>query len=187
MQPRDTAFQTLLIAARANQRWAWEALYREYAPQVLGYLRTQQPDVAEELLGETFVSVVRDIAKFDGSCIAFRSWVFRIAHNRLVDAARASKRRNEQLEGEVPRADGCALAPDAADEAIANDRNARVRAALSTLPHDQRAVMYLRYMQDMPHHRIADLLGKSPPAVKMLQQRALAHLATRMRAFAAAS
>jgi len=77
-------------------------LYRQLAPAVLGYVRSQGAAEPEDLLGEIFLQVVRDIGRFRGDEAALRRWVFTIAHHRLIDARRRSQRRPAMSDGPVP-------------------------------------------------------------------------------------
>src|SRR5688500_9416449 len=67
-------------------------LYRDLAPAVLGYLRTQRVPEPEDVLGEVFLQVARDLRRFKGDDAAMRRWVFSIAHNRAMDAHRKRTR-----------------------------------------------------------------------------------------------
>ena len=63
--------------------------YRRLAPTVLGYLRARRVPDAEDVLGEVFLQVARDLPRFRGdSEDDLRRWVMTIAHNRMADAAR---------------------------------------------------------------------------------------------------
>jgi RNA polymerase sigma-70 factor, ECF subfamily len=171
----DVDFERVLLAARANGQWAWEAIYRAYAPSVLGYLRSQGATSPEDLLGEVFVSVVRDIGRFAGSRDAFRGWLFRIAQNRLIDARRAERRRPVRADhdaGDLPELAAPAREDDGGDDAIA---------LLAVLPDDQRAALYLRFVLDLSQQEVAAILGKRVGAVKMLQRRGQDRLANEIR------
>jgi RNA polymerase sigma-70 factor (ECF subfamily) len=169
--PGEESFQGVLDAALANAEWAWEALYRAHASALLGYLRSQNAPSPEDLLGEVFVSVVRDLHRFSGTAGAFRGWVFRIAQHRLIDARRAERRRPRIADLEPPDVTDTADGPGAALEAR------ELVALLGMLPADQRAVLYLRYVADLSQNEIADVLGKRVGAVKMLQRRGQDRLA----------
>lgn len=91
------AFPSVLLAARVGAEWAWTALYRDLAPPVLGYLRGTGAADPEDLTGEVFLRVVRDLARFEGGEADFRSWIFTIAHHRLLDQRRSRSRRPEDL------------------------------------------------------------------------------------------
>jgi RNA polymerase sigma factor (sigma-70 family) len=166
----DLDFERILLAARANGAWAWEAIYRTYAPAVLGYLRSQGAPSPEDLLGEVFVSVVRDIGRFAGSRDAFRGWLFRIAQNRLIDARRAEQRRPVRSDHDP------ADLPEPAAPARDVDGDDTI-ALLAVLPDDQRAVLYLRFVLDLSQQEVAAILGKRVGAVKMLQRRGQDRLA----------
>src|SRR3954470_22954958 len=110
------AFEDVLGAARAGAEWAWERIYAELSPRVAGYLRALGAGDPEDLVGEVFLQVVRGLDGFEGDEAAFRTWVFTIAHRRLVDDLRRRRRRppGPSLE-DVPEPAG----GDVRDEAVA--------------------------------------------------------------------
>jgi RNA polymerase sigma factor (sigma-70 family) len=165
-------FTSLLEAAREGNEAAWQDLYNSLAPVVLGYLRANGAPDPEDVLGEVFLQVARDIARFDGEEPGFRSWVFTIAHHRLIDARRHSARRPVELSPEPPEPGG--HADDAADEALAKIGTDEVQRVLSMLSEDQRAVLLLRVIGDLSIEDVAKAVGKRPGAVKALQRRGLA-------------
>ena len=95
-------FTSLLESARQGREAAWQELYNGLAPVVLGYLRANGAPDPEAVLSEVFLQVARDITTFDGEERGFRSWVFTIAHHRLIDARRHSARRPVDLSPEPP-------------------------------------------------------------------------------------
>jgi RNA polymerase sigma factor (sigma-70 family) len=165
-------FTSLLEAAREGHEAAWQDLYNSLAPVVLGYLRANGAPDPEDVLGEVFLQVARDIARFDGEEPGFRSWVFTIAHHRLIDARRHSARRPVELSAEPPEPGG--HADDAADEALAKIGTEEVQRVLGVLSEDQRAVLLLRVIGDLSIEDVAKAVGKRPGAVKALQRRGLA-------------
>ena len=165
-------FTSLLEAAREGSEGAWQELYSGLAPVVLGYLRANGSPDPEDVLSEVFLQVARDIVKFDGDEKGFRSWVFTIAHHRLIDARRHSARRPVELSPEPP--EPIDRAEDAADEALVRIGNEEVRRVLSILSTDQRTVLLLRVVGDMSIEDVATAVGKRPGAVKALQRRGLA-------------
>jgi RNA polymerase sigma factor (sigma-70 family) len=165
-------FTTLLEAARQGSEAAWQELYDGLAPVVLGYLRANHSPDPEDVLSEIFLQVARDISSFEGEEQGFRSWVFTIAHHRLIDARRHSARRPVDLSAEPPEPSG--RADDAADEALARIGVEEVHRVLAVLSDDQRAVLLLRVLADMSIEDVASAVGKRPGAVKALQRRGLA-------------
>jgi RNA polymerase sigma factor (sigma-70 family) len=165
-------FTSLLESAREGSEAAWQELYNGLAPVVLGYLRANGAPEAEDVLSEVFLQVARDIATFDGEERGFRSWVFTIAHHRLIDARRHSARRPVDLAAEPPEPGE--RADDAADEALNRIGIEEVNRVLATLSEDQRAVLLLRIVGDLSIEDVARAIGKRPGAVKALQRRGLA-------------
>jgi RNA polymerase sigma-70 factor, ECF subfamily len=165
-------FTTLLEAARQGSEAAWQELYDGLAPVVLGYLRANNAPDPEDVLSEVFLQVARDISGFDGEEPGFRSWVFTIAHHRLIDARRHSARRPVDLSPEPPEPRG--RADDAAEEALARIGVEEVHRVLAALSDEQRAVLLLRLLADMSIDDVAKAVGKRPGAVKALQRRGLA-------------
>lgn len=173
------AFGSTLDSARDGAPWALEAIYRDLAPAVLGYLRGQRAAEPEDLTSEVFVGVVRGLRGFDGDERSFRSWVFSIAHRRLIDERRRLVRRREDAVDPSALAGSLAgsAVGDAEDEAVARLGGGWAVRTLDLLTHDQRSVLLLRVLADLSVEDVARLLGKRPGAVKTLQRRALASLA----------
>lgn len=161
-------FPQTLAAARTGAEWAWACLYRDLAPPVLGYLRGRGAAEPEDLTGEVFLQVVRDLSGFDGGEREFRAWVFVVAHNRLVDERRRRARRPEEPTPDVPTAgQSCG----AEEEALLGLGVERVRRVLQQLSPDQQAVLLLRILGRLTVEEVARVVGKSPGAVKALQRR----------------
>jgi RNA polymerase sigma-70 factor, ECF subfamily len=167
-------FEGVLGAARGHEEWAWRLLYRGLAPKVRGYLRARERIDADDLLGEVFVQVVRDLPRFDGTEREFEAWVMTIAHNRLIDAGRRRARRPLSVMPADQVVDACG--GDVEDEALIRIGNERVHRALARLSEDQRSVILLRVVSDLTVEQVALALHKTPGAVKALQRRGLAAL-----------
>jgi RNA polymerase sigma factor (sigma-70 family) len=171
-------FPTLLDSARQGDRGSLEAIHHDLAPVVIGYLRGQGAAEPEDLAAEVFVGVARGLRSFRGDERAFRSWVFSIAHRRLIDERRRLSRRKEQpvdpsdLAGGLDRSGG-----DVEAEALARIGESWVLNAIRRLTPDQRAVLLLRVVADLPVEEVARIVGRTPGAVKALQRRALSALA----------
>lgn len=165
-------FDQVLAAARRGEERAWTALVLDLLPVLTGYLRGQGCTNADDVASETLLQVVRDLARFDGSESAFRSWVFTIAHHRLIDARRYHNARpadavdDEQLARSLP-------AHGFEDEAVAGLGSPELDALLAAATPEQRDVLLLRYVADLSLHEVAEVLGKGYGAVKALHRRAL--------------
>jgi RNA polymerase sigma factor (sigma-70 family) len=176
-------FPEVLAGARQGDPSSMRALYRDLAPAVLGYLRGQGCPDAEDAASEVFVGLVRGLPRFRGDEGDFRRWVFSIAHRRMVDERRRVARRREQPLDPSELAARTALHPVGDTESDAMDRAGRDWAIqeLGSLTEDQRAVLLLRVLADLPVADVARILGRSLGAVKALQGRALASLARRIQ------
>ena len=142
-------------------------VYEELSPVVLGYLRGRGARDAEDLTGDVFVSVAEGLGAFRGDRAALRRWVFTIAHNRLVDEFRRKRPSRESVVVEAARS--------ALDDEMPID--VEILQALTSLTDEQREVVVLRFVADLPLKDVARIVGKRSGAVKMLQARGLAALA----------
>jgi RNA polymerase sigma factor (sigma-70 family) len=166
------AFEPVLAAARTGEGWAAERLWRSLAPAVAGYLRAQGASEPEDLTSEVFLGVFRAIGTFSGDEPGFRSWVFTIAHRRLVDDRRRARRRpppSELSPGDVDRSPG----RSAEQEALRRVGTERVRDLCDQLVPDQRDVLLLRLVAGLTVEEVAHTVRRSEGAVKALQRRAL--------------
>ena len=143
-------------------------VYRVLAPAVLGYLRAQRAPDPEDVLGEVFLQVARDLNRFSGDEAALRRWVFAIAHNRLLDARRRQGRRPAVVTDSVPERPAAPSA-EPVDRALVE--------ALQQLTPDQREVLVLRFVADLPLEDVARITRRRTGAVKALQHRGLDSLA----------
>lgn len=166
------AFADVLAAAKAGGEWAWERLFASVAAQVRGYLAAQGAADPDNLTGEVLLGLVAGISDFDGDERKFRSWVFVMAHHRLVDERRRDRRRaNMTSVAPTPR-------PAAGADADVLERLGESEWAerLDQLSDDQRSVVLLRIVAGLSTEETARVLGKRPGTVRVLQHRALGRL-----------
>jgi RNA polymerase sigma factor (sigma-70 family) len=149
--------------------------YRELAPAVLGYLRSQRVPDPEDCLGEVFLQVARDLGRFSGDDADLRRWVFSIAHNRAMDAHRRATRNRSTLEAELSAA-AAGAGERTSSPPPADPFDPELVDALATLSAEQREVVVLRFVADLPLEAVARVTGRRVGAVKALQHRALENL-----------
>ena len=141
------------------------------------YLRGQGASDPDGLANDVFLRVFTNLRTFAGPEESFRSWVFAIAHNVLVDDRRRAARRPQM--GDPPLAEQ-AWGGSTEAEALSRLGTARVERLLQELTPDQRDVLLLRIVADLTVEQVAEALDKPPGAVKQLQRRGLAALRRRL-------
>jgi RNA polymerase sigma factor (sigma-70 family) len=166
-------FGACLERARGGDAAAWADLYHLVAPLVIGYLRAQRLPDPDDVAGEVLLEVVRDLHRFDGDSNGFRSWVLTIAHHRLLDARRREARRPS-----TPTSPDELRTPPSADDPEAETLAAigfgELAPALASLTEEQRTVLLLRVIGDLPIAEVARITERRQGAVKQLQRRAAA-------------
>jgi len=169
--PRDHDFATRLRAAKNGAEWAWAEIYRDLAGAVAGYLANRGAAEPDDLTSETFLQVARNISTFAGDESAFRSWVFVIAHRRLIDSRRARQRRPETVTlGDLT---GGGPGGDVEEEALNRLTTVELQSAFEKLSESQSDVLGLRIIGQLTLEETASVLGKRVGAVKAAQRRGL--------------
>lgn len=176
--PRDPDVEAV-IAAQAD-RAAFATLYRRYLDRVYAYAFYQLGDHhdAEDATERTFLAAMRALPGFRDEGATFRAWLFRIAHNTIVNAHRTRARRRaeplpEPFDRPAPNADPAGLVARA-------DELRTVLQAVSELPEDRRQVVLLRFVDGLSSREIGQVLDRSPGAARVLLHRALRDLAGRL-------
>lgn len=150
----ETLTADLLAVASAADRAAFGRLFEHYAPRLKRYMLKlgAEASLAEELAQEAMVAVWRKARLFDPAKAAASTWVFTIARNLRIDAAR--RNRKPELDANEPM-----LVPEppmAGDRLVEQSEQASiVQAALKTLPAEQAAVINLSFYEDLTHSEIA--------------------------------
>ncbi|MGQ0432072.1 MAG: RNA polymerase sigma factor [Microthrixaceae bacterium] len=162
-----------VAAARVGAGWAFERLYQDLSPAVLGYVRSQGCGDPEGTVSDVFLRVFRRLAAFEGSDAQLRSWVFTIAHNVIVDERRSTSRRGprQRFDDHGDRPGG-----DAERDAMDQLGTGWVQQVLDVLSPSQRDVVLLRVVADLSLEEVAAATGRRVGAVKSLQHRALGSL-----------
>ena len=168
-------FAAVLAAAQGGSEDAFAHLWRDANPALLRYLRVLVPEQADDVAAETWVHVVRGLARFTGDEAAWRAWLFTTARRRLLDQARMRKRRPAEPIDEISPAD-LPRAPDTEQVALDNIATQGAIALVRRLPPQQAEVIMLRVVAGMDTDAIAELLGKSPGSIRVTAHRALRKL-----------
>ncbi len=157
--------ELLLRVAGAADREAFNALFAFFAPRIKGYLmRIGAPaDLAEDLAQEAMLKVWRKAKLFDPTKASAATWIFTIARNLRIDAARRAARP-------APDAEDPAFTPEEEPRADVmmerQSRDEKIRAAFASLPPAQYEVVRLHFIDDAPHSEIARRLNLPLGTVK---------------------
>jgi RNA polymerase sigma-70 factor (ECF subfamily) len=171
----DRDFQRRLADARNGRHHAVAYLWRNHHPALFGWLRSFDPLVAEDVASETWIEALRGLASFTGDEKQFRSWLFTIGRRRLIDVQRREYRRPEK---ERSTAAQTMTSPDVAIEALdAIESELAVAQIVANLPREQAEVVLLRVIGGLDVSQVAEVIGKKPGAVRVLQHRGLRRLA----------
>ena len=162
------------LSARAREPELFDIVYRSYASQVLGYLTARGVEDPEAVMQEVFLAVLPRLATVTGGVAGLRTFVFSVAHARMVDDHRRRRRAPVELPFE-PDLDGREES-SAEDEVMEQISPREVQNLLRVLPDDQREVLTLRLIAGLTVEQAGEVMGKSGGAVKQLQRRALIRL-----------
>jgi RNA polymerase sigma-70 factor (ECF subfamily) len=152
----------------------FSAVYRELSPGVLSYLRSRGVEDPEGLTQEVFLALYPKLGDLSGGMKGAKSLAFSVAHARYVDEHRR-RLKAPPTTGYDPAADS-RCSDSAEDQLLAVESSASVTSLLSTLQRDQQEVIALRVVADLSVETTAEIMGKSPGAIKQLQRRALCRL-----------
>jgi len=148
------------------------ALYERHHVSVFRYLyyRVGNRQVAEDLTSEVFERMLRFIGSFQPPSESFKAWLFQIARNLSTDHFRKLGRWPASISLEENIVDS---SPNPVSEVERKLDSERLLQALSGLTEDQRDVILMRFVADMPIAETAHVLRKSEDAIKGLQRRGL--------------
>jgi len=164
----------LLERAKQYDEAALGELYDHYAPRIYAYIyrRLSDAHLAEDLTGDVFVRVMQAIRAERFWHTSFQAWLYRVAHNLVVDHY-----RHQPPAAELELDERLVAAEDDPASAVAERlSHQRLRAAISRLTPDQQQVLALRFGEGMTARKAAEVMDKSTGAIEALQHRALAAL-----------
>lgn len=176
----NEAFSTSLALARGGDEAAFARLYRMVQPGLLRYLRGMALDAAEDVAAEAWLEVVRGLERFSGDRQGFTAWVFTIARRKAIDRSRYEGRR---LTSALPDDDAVGpTEPDVAEHVEQAEATEAALALVRTLPPDQAEVILLRVVAGLDIAQVAEMMGRSNGAVRVLTHRGLQRLGAMLAA-----
>jgi RNA polymerase sigma-70 factor (ECF subfamily) len=169
----------LLRRYRAGDAAAFTQLYERHRLGLFRFLMGLCGDqaVAEEVFQETWMSLIRSESLQREAAVLFKTWLYQIARNRLIDHWRKQGRHQQREEAFDEQLHDQAMAePDPERQLSLSQDQARIQAALADLPAEQREVFLLRAHGDLELHEIAELTRTPAETVKSRLRYALQKL-----------
>jgi len=143
--------------------WAW--MLDEFSGPIAGYARRMGVRDPDDVTGAVLESVARSVGTFSGSHSQFRSWVFSVAHSRIVDSLRSRDRRPE-----VEFTAAHDRMSDPADHRL-GEGDPALELAMSRLTDEQRSLLHLRFVLELSTKEIARVVEKSEVATRVALHR----------------
>lgn len=173
----QTSDSELVRRAKAGDEGAVTQIYERYSAAIYRYIyyRVGEPELAEDLQAEVFLRMLEGMHRYEDRGWPISAWLYRIAHDRTIDMMR---RRNRQRYVPFESWEGACEGPENAIGARLEHEELRKR--LDDLTDDQRQVILMRFMADMPVQEVARKMGRTEGSVKALQHRGLQALARRL-------
>lgn len=164
----------LVLQAVERDASAFAELYDRHVVRVYRHIYYLVNDAreAEDLTAQTFLKAWEAIDRYKERGAPIVAWLLRIGHNLTVSYLR-SKRDHGALE-ETFIDQKLHRNPEEALEQSTDEDN--VRQAILRLRDEQRQVIILRFVEELEYREVAQLIGKSIPAVRVIQHRALGNL-----------
>lgn len=163
-----------LLRAQSGEPAAISGLYQALSPAVLGYFAGRGAEDPEALTQEVFLTVFTRLDAVSGGLSGLRTFIFSVAHARYVDEVRKRARMPVLVGYEV---DGDTRTSDSAETVALGTLDAGgAGGMLAQLNDEQRDVLLLRIVAELPIDQVAEILGRSAGSVKQLQRRGLLKL-----------
>lgn len=160
----------LVQAAQAGRSEAMAELYDSYAAAIYKFIfyKTMHKETAEDLTSKVFFKVLEKISSFNSEKSSFRTWLYTVARNTVIDHYRTQK-KNKNIEDVWDLS-----SKEEVDEIVENRLQLeKVQEALKDLKPEQREIVLLRIWQGMTYQEIAEAIGSTEGACKMKYTRAM--------------
>ena len=148
--------------AKEGDREALRFLYVTYSNNVYGYVRSivREDYEAEDVTQHVFAKLMTRIVKYDDRGVPFLAWLLRLARNVAIDHLRSNRVTPSES----------VIDPNGASR-VDLDQPETVRAALATLPVEQRQVVIMRHVVGLTPGEIADRMGRTESSIHGLHHR----------------
>lgn len=172
-RPLEQVEENELVELAKADPEAFGELYERYVKRIYNYVyyRTGNHHDAEDLTARVFQRALTHIPKYQNRGVPFSAWLYRIAHNLVVNWHRDRKRR------QVISIDDLALSTLKSDapEAFAEkqEEQALLLSAIKRLPQDRQQLLMFKFVDKLSNAEIGEIMGRSEGAIKSLYHRTL--------------
>lgn len=163
----------LLERSQQGDSAAWQTLYERLLPAVwrMTRARVSRHEVAEDVVSETFMALVRNLNTLDPDSCRLHGWLRQVVRNKVSDWARRANcqsRVTAELEfnGHVPES------IDPADTVLVDEKRRLIGSVLESLLEQQRLVLEWKYGEGLSVQQIANRMGQTEKSIESLLYRA---------------
>lgn len=169
----ETSDEMLVEQAQTGDAQALGEIYDRHHERIFRYVwaRVNNQQLAEDLTGEIFTRMVKRFVEYRAMGVPFQAWLYRIAHNLLVDYFR---QENGRFSVPLEEAEMMSKSKDTPEQLVDTLLTMEaVQHALEKLDPLQKDVIVLRFLVGLPLQEVADTLDKTVAAIKSIQHRGL--------------
>jgi RNA polymerase sigma-70 factor (ECF subfamily) len=166
--------QSLVLQAQKCDQEAFAKLYEQNFDKIYRYisLKVGNNTEAEDMTQQVFIKALQSISSYKWKDVPFSAWLFRIAHNQVIDYYRKQSRQST-----TPLYEYMAVTNFDPEKAIEDKADIeRLLIASKKLTAAQQEVITLRFAGELPIAEVARIMGKTQGAIKALQHSAIAAL-----------
>ena len=173
---QDLDDNELIEKAKNGDIEAFGVLYEQYSDQVYRFFQAHLRDYldAEDLTIEVFLRVNRSLNAYKEQGVPFLAYLFTASRNMLIDFYRRSGKIGYEIS--ITDRDLYDREPEPEDAMMLKMQQEEIRKTLDRLPEDYRTVLILRFLSELSPDETAQVMKRSPGAIRVLQHRALAAL-----------
>ena len=172
----DTHDDATLVARAKRDPETFGLLYERYVRKIYTYLyyRTGNTHDAEDLTARTFLRALTHLKNYDDRGLPFSAWLYRIAHNLLVNWLRDTGRRKVLPLDEAAALNGQGLRAEAPEVAAAsNAEREKLLRAIRHLPDERQQLLVFKFAEHLSNAEIGAILNRTEGAIKSLYHRTL--------------
>lgn len=167
--------QELVKKAQNGETQAFGLLYDAHIEPIYRfvYLKVSHKADAEDITQQIFLNAWQNIRRYRHKGFPFSSWLYKIAHNAVIDFYRF---HNVRADVDLESAEEIAQENRTDQEADYNLGLEAIKEVVQQLPLDQQSIIIMRFVDDLPTKEIARILEKNEGAIRVTQHRALKQL-----------